>query len=121
MSSFHSCHTKPKIRKAAQHSVISIVRGSSPDLVPHPSAALVAAFCCDTVAAAGAGDNSVLYMLAMMREVLVAVPGKAMKTSCEMILKLLTLGTPVLVTTCFSTLHGLFSGEHSALQYQHFS
>ena len=115
MLSFHSCHTKPKIRKAAQHSVISIVRGSSPDLVPHPSAALVAAFCCDTVAAAGAGDNSVLYMLAMMREVLVAVPSKAMKTSCEMILKLLTLGTPVLVTTCFSTLHGLFSGEYSAL------
>ena len=109
-----TCHTKPKIRKAAQHSVISIVRGSSPDLIPHPSAATVASFCCDTVTSSGAGDNSVLYMLTMMKEVLVVVPRSAMKSSCEMILKLLTLGTPILVTTSFSALHGMFLGRPSA-------
>ena len=141
-------HSKPKIRKAAQHSVISIVRGSNPELVPHPSAASVASFCCDTVTSSAAGDNCVLYMLTMLKagmnylatqnfqicfcsfsilniiliqnihpwlqEVLVVVPRSAMKSSCEMILKLLTLGTPVLVTTCFSALHAMFSGRPSA-------
>ena len=60
-------HSKPKIRKAAQHSVISIVRGSNPELVPHPSAASVASFCCDTVTSSAAGDNCVLYMLTMLK------------------------------------------------------
>ena len=109
-----TCHSMPKIRKAAQHLVISIIRGSSPDLIPHPSAATVASFCCDTVTSSGAGDNAVLYMLTMLKEILVVVPRSAMKSSCEMILKLLTLGTPILVTTCFSALHGMFLGRPSA-------
>ena len=61
-----TCHSKPKIRKAAQHIVISVVRGSDPDLVPHPSAAVVAQFCTETVSGSGPQDNSVLYMLTML-------------------------------------------------------
>ena len=104
-------HGKPKIRKAAQHSVVSVVRGSDPDLSPHPSAAMVSAYCCQVVTASTAQDNTVLYMLTMMREILPVLPRAAMKTSCEMILKLLTLGSSLLVTTCFSALHGMLSGR----------
>ena len=111
-----TCHTKPKIRKSAQHSVVSVVRGSDPDLVPpHPSPAVtVAQFWSDRVSSSGPGqDNTVLYMLTMIKEILPVLPKSAIKSSCEMILKLLTLGTPILVTTCFSTLHAMFSGRPS--------
>merc|ERR1719270_816995 len=49
----------------------------------------------------------------MIKEILPVLPKSAIKSSCEMILKLLTLGTPILVTTCFSTLHAMFSGRPS--------
>ena len=106
-----TCHSKPKIRKSGQHSVVSVVRGSDPDLTPHPAAAPVAQFCVETVTSAGAQDNTVLYMLTMMKEILPVLPKSSMKSSCEMILKLLTLGTPLLVTSCFSSLHSMFSGR----------
>ena len=106
-------HAKPKIRKAAQHSVVSVVRGSNPELQPHPSASIVAGYCCEVVTSSTAQDNTVLFMLTMMREILPVLPRAAMKTSCEMILKLLSLGSSILVTTCFSALHGMLSARPS--------
>ena len=106
-----TAHGKPKLRKAAQHSVVSVVRGSDPDLQPHPSASVVAGYCCEVVSSSTTQDNTVLYMLTMMREILPVLPRAALKTSCEMILKLLSLGSSHLVTTCFSALHGLLAGR----------
>ena len=40
-----TAHPKPKLRKAAQHSVVSVVRGSAPDLDPHPAATQAAQHC----------------------------------------------------------------------------
>jgi len=107
----YTSHPKPKIRKAAQHAVVSIVRGSDPSMVPHPSSSQAATFCIDTIAASGPQDNSVLYMLTMLREILPVLPKSATKNTCETILKLLTLGSTILVSTSFSSLHGLFSGR----------
>jgi len=107
----YTTHPKPKIRKAAQHSVVSIVRGSDPNLVPHPSSTQVASFCIDTITSSGPQDNAVLYMLTMLKEILPVLPRTATKNTCETILKLLTLGSTILVSNCFSALHGLFSGR----------
>jgi len=104
-------HPKPKIRKAAQHSVVSIVRGSDPSMVPHPSASQAANYCITTITASSPQDNAVLYMLTMLREILPALPRSATKNSCETILKLLTLGSSILVSTGFSALHGMFAGR----------
>jgi len=109
----YTTHPKPKIRKAAQHAVVSIVRGSDPSMVPHPSASQAANYCISTITASGPQDNAVLYMLTMLREVLPVLPRSATKNACETILKLLTLGSTILVSTGFSSLHGLFSGRPS--------
>merc|ERR1719228_132866 len=104
-------HPKPKIRKAAQHAVVSIVRGSDPSMTPHPSASQAANYCITTITASSPQDNAVLYMLTMLREILPALPRTATKNGCETILKLLTLGSTILVSTSFSSLHGLFAGR----------
>jgi len=63
-------HSKPKLRKAGHHSVVSAVRGSAPELTPHPTAGLDASHCPAVIAAAIPADNSILYMLVMLRDVL---------------------------------------------------
>ena len=66
------------------------------------------------ISQAGPTDTSVLYMLTMLRDVLPALPRPATKAACETVLKLLTLGSSVLVATGFSALHGLFSARPAA-------
>jgi ribosomal RNA-processing protein 12 len=108
-----TAHPKPKLRKAGQHAVVSVVRGSVLDS-PHPAAGLAAAHCQAVIAQAGPTDNTVLYMLALLRDVLPALPRPATKAACETVLKLLTLGSSVLVSTGFAALHGLFSARPAA-------
>ena len=76
-----TAHSKPKLRKAGQHSVVSVVHGSAPEMTPHPAAALAAAHCQAVIAAAGPTDNSILYMLVMLRDVLPALPRAATKAA----------------------------------------
>jgi len=110
----YTCHPKPKIRKAAQHSVVSIVRGSDPSLVPHPSANQAANHCISTITSSSPQDNAVLYMLTMLKEVLPVLPKTTTKNACETILKLLTLGNTILVSTGLSALHGMFAARPDA-------
>jgi len=109
----YTCHPKPKIRKAAQHAVVSVVRGSDPSLVPHPSASQAATYCINTITSSGPQENSVLYMLTMLKEIMPVLPRTATKNACETILKLLTLGSNILVSTGFSALYGMFFGRPS--------
>merc|ERR1711952_321724 len=53
-------------------------------------------------------------MLTMLRDILPALNKTATKSACETVLKLLTLGSSVLVSTGLSALHGLFSGRPSS-------
>ena len=109
-----TAHQKPKLRKAGQHAVVSVVRGSNPDLIPHPAAGQAAAHCQAVIAQSGPTENTVLYMLTMLRDILPAMNKNATKSACETVLKLLTLGSSVLVSTGLSALHGLFSGRPSS-------
>ena len=72
------------------------MRGSNPDLVPHPAAGQAAAHCQAVIAQSGPTENTVLYMLTMLRDILPALNKTATKSACETVLKLLTLGSSIL-------------------------
>ena len=82
--------------------------GSSSPNASHPGAALAAAHVTSVINNSGPGDNTVLYMLALLREILPTFPKSQTKTCCETILRLMTLGTAYIVSTGLAALHGLF-------------
>ncbi|XP_062319179.1 RRP12-like protein [Osmerus eperlanus] len=111
-------HSKPKVRKAAQHGVCSILRGSdflfTDDAPPHhPAASVTAKFCIKEMEQAGgsAEDTTTLHVLGLMKELLVTFPLGAVKSCCETLLRVMTL-SHVLVTACaMQAFHKLFSSK----------
>ncbi|KAJ8712879.1 hypothetical protein PYW08_008183 [Mythimna loreyi] len=116
-------HSKPKVRKAAQHAVTSILRGScfmipSEDQqfkVPklHPGSNRVAEYCLSQIKAEAllAGHRTVLHTLTMLRDVLPVFSKDYIKSICEAILSLMTHNNVYIKTCCLHTLHALFSSE----------
>uniref|UniRef100_A0A674BU55 Ribosomal RNA processing 12 homolog n=1 Tax=Salmo trutta TaxID=8032 RepID=A0A674BU55_SALTR len=111
-------HSKPKIRKAAQHGVCSILRGSDllfTDNAPthHPAAAMAAKFCIKEIEQAGGSkeDTTTLHVLGLLKDLMVTFPLNAVKSCCETLLRVMTL-SHVLVTACaMQAFHKLFSGK----------
>ncbi|XP_022831509.1 RRP12-like protein isoform X1 [Spodoptera litura] len=116
-------HSKPKVRKAAQHAVTSVLRGScfmipSDDQkvkVPklHPGSNRVAEFCLSQIKAEAllAGHRIVLHTLTMLRDVLPVFSKDYIKSICEAILSLMTHNNVYIKTCCLHTLHALFSSS----------
>jgi ribosomal RNA-processing protein 12 len=110
----YTTHTKPKIRKAGHHAVLAVVRGGEPGPNGlHPAAHTAAQHCLAVIKSSGPADNSILYMMVLLRELLPALPKAQTKQCCETILKLLTLGSNVIISTGFAALYGLFSDRPS--------
>ncbi|XP_030807454.1 RRP12-like protein isoform X2 [Camarhynchus parvulus] len=113
-------HTKPKVRKAAQHGVCSVLRGSEfmfGDAAPehHPAAPSTAKFCVQEIEKAGGAKEATttLHVLALLRDVLPCFPAAVVKTCCETLLRVMTL-SHVLVTACaMQAFHSLFSAQAS--------
>ncbi|XP_062352390.1 RRP12-like protein isoform X2 [Cinclus cinclus] len=113
-------HTKPKVRKAAQHGVCSVLRGSEfmfGDAAPehHPAAPSTAKFCVQEIEKAGGAKEATttLHVLALLRDVLPCFPAALVKTCCETLLRVMTL-SHVLVTACaMQAFHSLFSAQTS--------
>ncbi|KFV07024.1 RRP12-like, partial [Pterocles gutturalis] len=113
-------HTKPKVRKAAQHGVCSILRGSEfmfGDAAPehHPAASSTAKFCVQEIEKAGGTKEATttLHVLALLRDLLPCFPAAVVKTCCETLLRVMTL-SHVLVTACaMQAFHSLFSAQAS--------
>ncbi|CAB1343367.1 unnamed protein product [Coregonus sp. 'balchen'] len=111
-------HSKPKIRKAAQHGVCSILRGGDllfTDNAPthHPAAATAAKFCIKEIEQAGGSkeDTTTLHVLGLLKDLMVTFPLNAVKSCCETLLRVMTL-SHVLVTACaMQVFHKLFSGK----------
>ncbi|KAL3267861.1 hypothetical protein HHI36_007002 [Cryptolaemus montrouzieri] len=119
-------HSKPKWRKGAQHAVIVVVKaGGFKDVVPNLAAAEVAKFCERTLDAAlgksddntvlvsslQSGQTTILHTLGLMKEVICNFPKKYIKSSCEIILKLMTLNYPIVTSCGLQVLHSLFSAQ----------
>ncbi|KFP30446.1 RRP12-like, partial [Colius striatus] len=113
-------HTKPKVRKAAQHGVCSILRGSEflfGDAAPehHPAAPSTAKFCVQEIEKAGGTKEATttLHVLSLLRDLLPCFPAAVVKTCCETLLRVMTL-SHVLVTACaMQAFHSLFSAQAS--------
>ncbi|XP_031453460.1 RRP12-like protein [Phasianus colchicus] len=113
-------HAKPKVRKAAQHGVCSVLRGSEfmfGDEAPehHPAAPSSAKFCVQEIEKAGGTKEATttLHVLALLRDLLPCFPAAVLKTCCETLLRVMTL-SHVLVTACaMQAFHSLFSAQPS--------
>ncbi|KFQ78909.1 RRP12-like, partial [Phaethon lepturus] len=113
-------HTKPKVRKAAQYGVCSVLRGSEfmfGDAAPehHPAAPSTAKFCVQEIEKAGGTKEATttLHVLTLLRDLLPCFPAAVVKTCCETLLRVMTL-SHVLVTACaMQVFYSLFSAQAS--------
>lgn len=100
--------SKPRIRKAAQHSIAAIVKQS--DAV-HAGHGEIASYCTqliESVCTSG-GVTTTLHILTLLKDIIHSFPKKHLKSCCEAILKIMTLNN-VLITSCsMQALNGLFS------------
>ncbi|XP_077992398.1 RRP12-like protein [Glandiceps talaboti] len=111
-------HPKPKVRKAAHHAVCAILKGSmfmtqgeSPPY--HPAASTTAKFCIQQMeTTGGSGEGHVtLHVLGLLKDILAVFPQTSLKSTCETMLRVMTLSN-VLVTSCaMQALHGMFTAK----------
>ncbi|XP_006831263.1 PREDICTED: RRP12-like protein isoform X2 [Chrysochloris asiatica] len=111
-------HAKPKIRKAAQHGVCSVLKGSEfmfGEKAPahHPAAASTAKFCIQEIEKSGGSKEATttLHMLTLLKDLLASFPEVLVKSCSESLLRVMTL-SHVLVTACaMQAFHGLFHAK----------
>ncbi|KAM7330209.1 hypothetical protein ACRRTK_011822 [Alexandromys fortis] len=113
-------HAKPKIRKAAQHGVCSVLKGSDfmfGEKAPahHPAAVSTAKFCIQEIEKSGGAREATttLHMLTLLKDMLPCFPEALVKSCCETLLRVMTLNH-VLVTACaMQAFHSLFHAKPS--------
>lgn len=121
-------HTKPKIRKCAQNAICSILNAScfmldDPDIdmkpinkvAHHPAGAHVAKFCIkqieSSVGSTG-GQTTTLHTLGLLKDSIQTFPKNYIKSTCETMLKIMTLNNPLINSCSLQVLHSLFSGKN---------
>lgn len=131
-------HTKPKIRKAAQHAIASIIHGcyfmapqkppteegaengeaieetsQAPKILFHPAGTYVAKFCIEQFKAGNLvkSQTIVLHTLALLRDTLNGLKEDDIKDICERLLSIMTASKVMIQTNCFHTLHALFASK----------
>ncbi|KAK5853979.1 hypothetical protein PBY51_015087 [Eleginops maclovinus] len=114
-------HSKPKVRKAAQQGVCSILRGSDflfRDNAPthHPAAGTTAKFCMKEMEQAGGSkeDTTTLHVLGLLKELMGTFPLGAVKSCCETLLRVMTLSHVLVTASAMQAFHRLFSGKPNA-------
>ncbi|XP_047458867.1 RRP12-like protein [Mugil cephalus] len=114
-------HSKPKVRKAAQQGVCSVLRGSDflfKDNAPthHPAAVSTAKFCIKEMEQAGGSkeDTTTLHVLGLLKELMGTFPLGAVKSCCETLLRVMTLSHVLVTASAMQAFHRLFSGKPNA-------
>jgi len=126
MNIFHAIltlaiHSKPKIRKAAQNAACAILLASSflidgnTKVKTHPAAKPTAEFCVTHLEKFGGAScsSSVCHVLSLLGRVFHTFSQKSLKSSCETVLRLMTLSDPIVKSCCLQTLHSLFVNQPS--------
>lgn len=130
-------HTKPKVRKAAQHAITSILFGSCFMLPPkredndeemkieapkiiHPASSRAAKFCVDQFKPDIINNNQtlLLHVLGLLQTVLSAFQVDDIKVISEHLLSIMTSGNMLVRTSCFQTFHALFNSKSNNLTSQ---
>ncbi|KPP75792.1 hypothetical protein Z043_104935 [Scleropages formosus] len=106
------------VRKAAQHGVCAILKGSDflfTDAAPthHPAAVTTAKFCIKEMETAGGSkeDTTTLHVLGLLKELVTTFPVSAVKLCCETLLRVMTLSHVLVTAGAMQTFHKLFSGK----------
>ncbi|XP_031434840.1 RRP12-like protein isoform X2 [Clupea harengus] len=114
-------HSKPKVRKAAQEGVCSVLRGSDflfLDNSPahHPAATTTAKFCCKEIEQAGGSkeDTTTLHVLGLLKDLLPSFPLSSIKSCCETLLRIMTLSHALVTAGAMQAFHKLFSSQSSS-------
>ncbi|XP_067565925.1 RRP12-like protein isoform X3 [Pseudorca crassidens] len=108
------------IRKAAQHGVCSVLKGSEfmfGEKAPahHPAAMSTAKFCIQEIEKSGGSKEATttLHMLTLLKDLLPCFPDSLVKSCSETLLRVMTL-SHVLVTACaMQAFHSLFHAKPS--------
>ncbi|XP_015188841.1 PREDICTED: RRP12-like protein [Polistes dominula] len=113
-------HSKPKIRKAAQYGICSLLKASyimTREDAPtyHPAAPHVAKHCINQLNAAcePGGITSVLHILVLLKDIIHVLPKSYVKTICEELLRIMGLNNVLITSCCLQVLHGLFVSKPS--------
>ncbi|XP_069044944.1 RRP12-like protein [Lepisosteus oculatus] len=111
-------HSKPKVRKAAQHGVCSVLKGSDfmfSESAPayHPAALSTAKFCIKEMEEAGGSkeDTTTLHVLGFLKDLLPCFPVSAVKSCCETLLRVMTLSHVLVTAGAMQAFHKLFSAK----------
>ncbi|CAG0882964.1 unnamed protein product [Darwinula stevensoni] len=117
-----SIHHKPKVRKAAHHAVISILK--SPSAINtegdqqtkfHPAASATAKFCLQSLKSQGKikSCTSVLHTLVLLQDIFPFLPHNHVKSLCEVLLEMLMQNNVLLRSWSLQALHGLLVAQPS--------
>ncbi|XP_043111552.1 RRP12-like protein [Puntigrus tetrazona] len=116
----YTVHYKPKVRKAAQLGVCSVLHYSDfmfSDNAPvhHPAAAATAKFCCKELEKSGGSkeDTTTLHVLGLLRDLLSVFPLSSVKSCCETLLRVMTLSHVLVTAKAMQAFHKLFSNKPS--------
>ncbi|EDW07049.1 uncharacterized protein Dmoj_GI15076 [Drosophila mojavensis] len=126
-------HSKPKIRKAAQHAIVSIIHGSCFMLPPtagegeaaadakeeqpqtskikyHPASNRVTKFCLAQFKpeVLANSQTTVLHTLSLLKDTLAGFRTEDIRSVCENLLSIMTAANILVRTNCFQALHTLF-------------
>ncbi|XP_058117095.1 RRP12-like protein [Anopheles ziemanni] len=134
-------HTKPKLRKAAQHAVVAIIYGScfmlpakekdaegegeenveksatdqqkNPLVKHHPAGGRVARFCVGQFKPENVANNQtvILHVLGLLHNALPGFSRDDIKLVAENLLSIMTATNVLIRTNCFQTFHSLFSSK----------
>ncbi|NP_001025447.1 RRP12-like protein [Danio rerio] len=113
-------HSKPKVRKAAQQGICSVLRYSDfmfSDNAPnhHPAAVSTAKFCCKELEQSGGSkeDTTTLHILGLLKDLLSAFPLSSVKSCCETLLRVMTLSHVLVTAHAMQAFHKLFISKPS--------
>lgn len=117
-------HSRPKIRKAAQHACCAILKASActekpsneneadnkPVVAHHPAVSVTATYIVRNIELNPAlgGSTTTLHVLGFLKDIIGSFNKANVKACCESILKVMTLGNIIVISTGLQTLHHLF-------------
>lgn len=103
-------HSKPKVRKAAQEAVTLLLKKPPGDLSYHPASSATIKFCVKQIEEHGGsaqGAVTTLHVIGVLKEILPLLPGQNVKTVCECLLKLMTLGNVMVTVNSLQAIYKL--------------
>ena len=110
-------HAKPKIRKAAQHAVCAILKGSTlltegedPPLL-HPVAAHTGKYCLSFIKEQDRELSAILHMLNLLKEIFGVLPKNEVKLLCESLLSLMRQNNVLLTSCAMQSFYGLMNSR----------